>query len=91
MTTSDTRAGDRIAREEMDTLVEAGRAEAWTRSLGGRIPTAAQLDGRWWVVLYGTDFYQPADDLVAAVLSHARSAFALADSALGRAAAGSVR
>lgn len=73
-----------ISRATMDDHIATGRATRWTHALGpdSAIPTAANLDGIWFVVLDGTDDYQPAPTELADVLTHAARALTLADSAI---------
>lgn len=69
----------------IDTMAEhiaTGRAAEWTRPLGGDIPLAAHLDNTWYVVLDGTDHYQPASHDLTAVLTRAHTVLALADDAI---------
>jgi hypothetical protein len=58
-----------ISRQEMNELVDDGRARRWTRPVGGEVPDAVHMDGHWYVVLAGTEGYQRASELVAAALT----------------------
>jgi hypothetical protein len=71
-----------ITQAQMDIYVEAGLAERWTRSLGGRVPVAARVDGTWWVVHEGSDAFQRAEERLATLLDTASVDLAEADAAV---------
>jgi hypothetical protein len=74
-----------ISRDQMATHVSTGRAHPWTHPLHGAIPTAAHIDDTWYVVLDGTDHYQPAPPQLAAVLTHAHDLLTAANQAIAQA------
>ncbi len=78
-----------LSRTEMDDHIKAGRATPWTQPLAGAVPTAAHLDGTWYVVIEGTDHYQPAPPPLAAVLTEAHAMLTIADRAVATAEANS--
>lgn len=76
-----------ISREDMAAHIDAGRAQRWTHELGPdrMVLTAAHMDGTWYVVLDGAEGYQPAPEPLAAVLTAAQRALAIADEKIARA------
>jgi hypothetical protein len=75
-----------ISREQMESLIDAGRATRWTRELGRDrlVPVAAWMDGTWYVVLDGAEDYQPAPEPLAAVLTAVSRALGLAEESVRR-------
>jgi hypothetical protein len=71
-----------ITQAQMEIYVAAGLAERWTRSLGGRVPVAARVDGTWWVVHEGSDAFQRAEERLATLLDTASVDLAEADAAV---------
>ena len=74
-----------ITREDMTAHINAGRAEEWTHALAGMMPTAARMDDAWYVILDGTDNYQPAPQPLADILTTTHALLATADATLAQA------
>lgn len=76
-----------ISREDMDAHIDAGRAQRWTHQLGPdrMVFVAAHMDGTWYVVLEGTDGYQPAPEQLAALLTAKQKLLSIADEKIAEA------
>jgi hypothetical protein len=77
----------RITRADMTRHISAGRAQPWTHTLHGLVPTATLLDGTWYVVLDGDADYQPAPERLAATLTQTDAALTTANRHLTKAPA----
>lgn len=75
----------RITRDQMAHHITTGRARPWTHTLHGLVPAATLLDGTWYVVIDGTDDYQPAPEPLATTLTQANAALTAADRHLAQA------
>lgn len=82
-----------ITAEDMDQLIAANRAQPWTHPLRDAVPhavlvhrdpgsTGAADEGEWYVVLDGTDHYQPAPPELAALLTRDAARLRAADQAV---------
>lgn len=71
--------------DEMDKLVEAGRAERWTLALGGQVPLAAKVDGTWYVIYTDSEHYSPAVPALAHLFDIAPKVLDAADKSIAAA------
>jgi hypothetical protein len=85
-----------ITAEDMDRLITTGQARPWTRQLRGQVPPAVLVEsgpgehrdtddansGEWYVMLDGTDVYQPASPELAALLTRDAARLHAADRAV---------
>ncbi|WP_158886230.1 hypothetical protein [Amycolatopsis anabasis] len=74
-----------ITAEDMDAHVRAGRAQRWTRSLGGAVPDAVKMNNDWYVRELGREDYIPASPRLAALFDDADARLSLADEAVAKA------
>ena len=73
-----------ISRDAMANHIATGQAQPWTHTLHGQLPTAARYNNTWYVVLDGTDHYQPAPEPLATTLTTTNRALTTADQITNR-------